>query len=608
MASGAFESAKMIRDHVARILANPDFANFPRSGAFLTYLVDQTLEGRGGDLKEAVIGVEVFGREPGYDSKSDSVVRTQARRVREKLNEYYSTAGQADPIRIAIPKGGYIPEFQTVAKLAEAIPRPRNRIAAIAGALAVLAAAGAVASLARRPVPHDVRLPAIAVLPVADLDPARRFDSLADGLTEDLERGFSRIHDLRVHARPPATLTPAERSDYASLSKRLAVDALLDGQIVTESDHSEIRLSLIRAADSSLLWTDHFPVDTAIGSIERQIETSVARALNVKPPAVTTHAENPRAHDLFFAGRTLWATRNPEKTKQAIQLYQQALAIDPDDALAYMGIADAYALMAAHGQIDSQIALDRGEPAVRKALELDPALAEAHAALGMLQCLQWKFKACDAEYQRAIELNPSYDRAYARARVVRFLFGDFPAAERLIRESERLNPYAMSLPLIRAELYYYWRRYNDSEDLIHEVLKADPKNTTAFQLLARDYLEQHQPQRAVEAERSAVAAEPDALLLQAELASFLHQAGNSAEAAQRLAHVLHAGQSAPVDPYALAIMYARMGDKAKTLDSLEAALAARTGDLPSLRWDPALDFVRKEPRFENIVRRIYEQN
>ncbi len=591
MASVAFDSAKRVREQLARILATPDFTNFPRSSAFLTYVVEQTLAGRAAGLKEAVIGVEVFGREPGYDAKSDSVVRTQARRVREKLNEYYSGAGKQDPVRIEIPKGAYVPEFAVLPE-AHAYSAPSKPRWAIGAGLLLVVAAVAFATRHR-----DTHLTTLTVLPFSD--PSHRYDVLADGLTEDLERTFSRIAALRLHAHPNG-LTPEQRADFPALSRRLAVDALIDGRITGD----EIRVSLIRASDNSLLWTDRFPAAAPISPTERQIETAVASALGVNPPGPARHAENPQAHDLFFAGRALWATRDPGKTKQAIDLYQQALQIDPEYSMAYMGIADAYALMGGNDQIDSKTAIERGVPAARKALELDPTLAEAHAAYGMLECLERNFKACDAEYQRAIELNPSYDRAYARAGTLRFMLGDFPAAERLIRESERLNPYAMSLPLIRAELYYYWRRYKDSEDLANLVLKADPGNRTAFQILARDYLEQNQPPRAVEAEREAVSQLPDNLLFQSELASYLYRAGSEAEAAAAARNVLHPKTPGEIDPLAVALMYARMLDKEKTLEYLEKAYSARSGDLPSIRFDPALDFVRGEPRYRAIAARV----
>ncbi|MGA3187828.1 MAG: hypothetical protein ABSF22_12030, partial [Bryobacteraceae bacterium] len=179
------------------------------------------------------------------------------------------------------------------------------------------------------------------------------------------------------------------------------------------------------------------------------------------------------------------------------------------------------------------------------------------------------------------------------------------AAERLVRESERLNPYAMSLPLVRAELYYCWRRYPEAVDLIRQVQKAEPENVNAYQLLARVRLEQHQPKEALEAGRAAAAKYPAALLYQSELAPYLLAAGQAEEARRLVAQVLRANGGGELNPYGLAMMYARMGDKEKTLDLLEQALEQHVPDLPSLRWEPALDLVRNDARYHAIVATIY---
>jgi TolB-like protein/Flp pilus assembly protein TadD len=605
-------SAKQIREQLARILRAPDFVEYPRSSALLTHVVEETLAGRGAQIKEATLGVEVFGCPPGYDSKADSVVRTQARSLRTKLARYYAGEGVRDSVLIEIPKGAYVPEFRSLQEddIAPALPPSPNRrfsprLAAGWLVVAVVVSAAAltikIASASRHP-----NVPALAILSFVDLDPDRRFDTLAFGITEDLQRDLARVSALRLHATPPAAQLVGERSDYSALSRKLAVDALLEGEVTGSGNRAQIRVSLIRASDNSILWTDHFSSDLPAGPIEWQIEHNVARAMGVKlPPVLSARPENPQAHDLYFAARALWATRDAEKTRQAIGLFQQALTIDPGYALAYMGIADAYGLMMAHGQIDYSTAVGRGEQAARKALELDPSLAEAHAALGLIESARWQWNDAAAEYQRAIELNPSYDRAFVRAGVNRFVLGDFVSAERLMRESERLNPYSVSLPLIRAELYYYWRRYNDSEDLIRDVQKAEPHNGTAFQLLARDFFAQHQPTPALQAAQSAAALSPDSVMLDAELVPCLIAAGHSAHAAELLRVVLHPHGADPLDEYGLALLYARLGDKDNTLKHLEDAWDHHVPDLPSMRWDPALDVVRDDPRYRALAAKIY---
>jgi hypothetical protein len=174
--------AQQVLDQLDRILRTPGFTDYPRTAALLKYVVEETLAGRAEELKESTIGIEVFGRDPGYDSKVDSIVRTQARRLREKLRQYYDEAAD-DPIQISIPKGGYVPEFQLIHPLpARPAQRPAPRIWAVAAAAAVLIAI-VVALSWRRVAAREVSWPAIAVLPFANLDPSHPHDTLIYGMT-----------------------------------------------------------------------------------------------------------------------------------------------------------------------------------------------------------------------------------------------------------------------------------------------------------------------------------------------------------------------------------------------------------------------------------------
>jgi tetratricopeptide (TPR) repeat protein len=269
-----------------------------------------------------------------------------------------------------------------------------------------------------------------------------------------------------------------------------------------------------------------------------------------------------------------------------------------------MGIADAYALMASHAQIDSRVGLERGEAAARKALELDPSLAEAQAALGLIVAQHGHAREAETEYLRAIELNPRYDRAYAREGTLKFNQGDFPAAERLLRESERLNPYAMSLPLIRAEIYYNWRHYKDFEDLIHQVQTADPHSALTFLLLTRDQFAEHHPEQAVETERKAIAEKPDELLYKWEMVPYLYAFGHREEAARLLDYVQHPPTGDAVNALALAGIHGRIGDEEKTLSWLDQVWKDGIADIPSIRWDPVYDLIRDDPRYKALLAKI----
>jgi TolB-like protein/tetratricopeptide (TPR) repeat protein len=597
-----------VRRQVAKILRTADFVSNPRLSAFLRHVVGKALEGRTEEIKEQTVAIEVFGRQPSFDPRTDSIVRTEARRLREKLAYYYLNTGKDDRIVIEVPKGTYVPLMRAVELVAApALGRTearRYRAPWILIAAAATCVVFAIATVASKRWPGSGAGAAkrtIAVLPFANLDPHTQSAYLSEGVTEDLERDFSRVPGLEVHARPPADARGD--LDYPRLAAKLHVDYLIDGAVERTGNNATMHAVLVRGSNGSIVWTDHFVLGDSPLAAERKIEAGTATALGTPVPTLLARAEDPKAHDLYLQGRNLWAKRDRKATEQAIALFQHALAIDPNYALAWMGIADAYALMTFHGFFPVQEGLKRGEAAATRAVALDPSLAEAHAALGLLKMAQWDWKAADAEYERAIALNPSYDRAYERAGIVRFYLGDFAGGERLMRQSETLNPWSPALPMIRAEVYFYARRYADALDLCHKVQSIDPKDPTAPGLEARVLLQLGQPENALRTQLTAPAPAPPFAL-----GSLLYAAGRRDEGLQMLMGAIRDRERNYVDAYHLAISFAQIKDRERTLEWLEKALAERSPDLPSLRAEPPMDFVREDPRFKAVFRKVFERS
>jgi Flp pilus assembly protein TadD len=265
-----------------------------------------------------------------------------------------------------------------------------------------------------------------------------------------------------------------------------------------------------------------------------------------------------------------------------------------------MGIADSWALMTVHGQVDPATGIARGEAAAEKAIALDPDLAEAHAALGLLKGAAWDARGAEREYQRAIQLNPSYDRAYVREGTMRFVLGDFTGAERLIRQAETLNPDALALPLIRAELYHYWRRYNDSINLARQIGRVAPHDPTVHKILMRDFIMLHRPEEALAEAAEIQKDEPNPAIRESQMAAALAAAGRTADARRLFDEAMRVTGEYSLDPNSIVLGFANMGDRENTLKWLRKALDARAPDIGSDQWDPALDFVRNDPEYRAI--------
>jgi serine/threonine-protein kinase len=612
-------SEQQVREQLAKILGDRALGPNERLRLFLTHVVDRTLKGRQSEIKEVTIATEVFGDPGTYDPRVDSRVRTDAKRLREKLAQYYVSDGRLDRVQIELPKGSYVPVFQlreipaAAQNPAQNEQRPPSHHSPrwILAAIALLVASGFIGYRLRqapRTVSHAVTL---VILPFdsSELDESSRY--LAAGLREDLARDLSRIHGLELHASPPADQVDRHKGvDYAAIGKKAKADYVFDASAGPGRDGKEVRAQLIDANDNSVAWVDHFALSDD-DSAERNVAKGIAKALKLELPKAPVRPENARAHDLFLQGRVLAAIRIYGRTQEALALYRKALEIDPDYALAWMGIADAYALMTQNGQIPFADGVNEAEKAAARAIALDPDLADAHASLGLIRMTQWRWPEADRELKRAIDLNPSYDRAYARAGLLKYYLGDFAMGETLVRKAETLSPYSLAIPMLRAQGYIVTRRYQDALDLCESIRGLNPEHVTTYgqEAVALHFLGRHQ--QALEAEEKLFDFEvrvggrqrkPDRAL-----APYLFATGHTNEARQLMDDAIAQRSVKFADAYILAEEWGMMGNRAETLRWLEQALIEHSPDLPSLRVDPMFDFVRGEARYQAVVRKVFPE-
>ena len=271
-------SAADIRAELAHVLAGAGFARNARMSRFLTFLVDRHLEGRDGELKESLIAHEVFGRRPDYDPKQDSIVRTEAARLRARLAEHYAGAGRHSSLTVDIPKGGYVPVFRyrevpiDDAVRPAAARRARSHGLLVAGLCAAIVLGGAAWwSL------HGQHTPIpIAVLPLTNLGHDPSGDPFADGLTGELVRNLSVIDGLAVRSRASSLLFTERARDARDIGPRLGVDYLIDGSVLRSGDAFRIDVQLVHTRDGVPVWSGHF--DRPIGDIF-EIEDEIAVAI-----------------------------------------------------------------------------------------------------------------------------------------------------------------------------------------------------------------------------------------------------------------------------------------------------------------------------------------
>src|SRR5262249_30585680 len=362
----------------------------------LRFVVDESIHGRGQQLKEARIGLEVFGRRPeSYDPAIDPIVRVQMGRLRAKLRAYYNREGASDRVRIDIPIGGYMPVFATLA-----VAPPVEAIDTTAPAI-----------------PDDLR---IAVLPIVNMSADAENQYFCDGLTEELINRLAEVRRLKVVARTSSFQFKDAARDIREVGRLLDVSKVLEGSVRKSGNRIRVTVQLINVADGCHLWSERYEGElTDIFAIHEEIATAVQRALQTQVIDVERPSPSrPRRHQLeaynhYLQGRFLWKKRTEQGLRSALEHFEHAVRLDPSFARALSGIADCHLLLGMSAAESPQRSMPEAADAAAKALRLDPALAEAHASLAAVKnCYDWDFVAAEQGYRRAIALDSSYATAF----------------------------------------------------------------------------------------------------------------------------------------------------------------------------------------------------
>lgn len=289
------------RRELERVLASPGFVRNDRLARFLRFVVEKHLEGRDDEVKESVLAVEVFGRSPDHNSRQDSIVRTEASRLRARLSEYYLAEGKDDPVTIELPRGGYTPVFRHLEQNAPQPSHPRRLWLMLAAALLLAAAAASVALWqAGRPRAK----PTVAVLPFVNLSSDPEGAYFGDGLADEITGLLSRTEGLEVIARTSAFALRDARLDAREIGARLNATVLVEGSVRKAPDRLKVIVQLIRAADGKHLWANTY--EGAMQDVfvtEEEIAASIVNALRLKLDGRRRYTDNPQAFELYLRGR-----------------------------------------------------------------------------------------------------------------------------------------------------------------------------------------------------------------------------------------------------------------------------------------------------------------
>jgi serine/threonine-protein kinase len=461
--------------------------------------------------------------------------------------------------------------------------------------------------------PVSRALDSLAVLPFADTGTDAETESLGDGITESLIASLSRVPQLRVVPRTTVFRYKDRRADPLALGRELDVRALVTGQVTMQGESLVVKAELLEVASERQLWGDRYRRKLSdIFAVQEEIAREIAGTLHVRlgidPPAPLTrrHTESSEAYQSYLLGRFHLGKRTREAMTRASLYFAAAVERDPRYARAHAGLADACALLASGTDGPRALELvDRARSAARRAIELEPTLAEAHTSLAfVLHHHDWAWSDAEREFERALELDP--EAATARHWYAMFLatMGRTGEALEQVRSAQALDPLSLVINAALGRVLHFARRFEDAVQQYSRTLELDPSFAEAHFDLGMSYEEMGlyaEARRELEAAVTLSGANPTQLT---ELARCHALSGNASEACR----LLQGLEQAPAQPATLAFdsayVHLALGDRDRALERLEQACARRCGGLVYIQVDPALDGLRSEARFQELVRRV----
>jgi TolB-like protein/Tfp pilus assembly protein PilF len=577
-------STRSIEDQLQKILASRAFVQSARMSRFLQFTVERALCGEADKLKEYVLGVEVFDRKSSYDPRVDPIVRVEARRLRSKLKSYYEGEGREDELIIEFPKGTYAPIFRARTPSQEA------------------------------PAPATAPSRAIAVLPFSNLSSEPDTEYFSDGLTEELIHGLTKLEGLMVVAwSSAARLKDQPYYDVREIGRQLNVSTVLVGSVRSSGERLRVMAQLVDTSNGRYLWTEIYDRQIEdLFAIQEEISRAIVRTLRIKlmdrpgAPAIRHGAYNLEAYNLYLKGRFHWNKRTAEGLNRGVQHFKQAIAIDPAFAPGYAGLADSYSLLAEYGLASPSSIVPAAKEAARKALEIDPTLAEAHTSLALIRSLfDWEWAEAEEHYRRAIDLNPGYATAHHWFAVDYFgPLGRFDEAFEEIEIAQQLDPLSPIIREGKGFLLMLARRYDEAIEEYRETLELDSFFYRAFTSMGRAYTQKGMYEEAITMLQKGRSLSGDIPSILGALGQTYALASRPADARRLLTELSELTDRRHVASSCFALIHLGLGEKDRALDWLEAGARGREMSLASLKIHPAYDNLRGEPRFRVLLAKL----
>lgn len=463
------------------------------------------------------------------------------------------------------------------------------------------------------------QIESIAVMPFVNDSGNADIEYLSDGMTETLISSLSNIPNLSVKARSTVFYYKGKDVSLKTIGDELKVQAVLLGRVLQRGDDLKLSLELVNTATQDVIWSEQYNrKQSDLVSLQSEIARTVSDKLRSKLTATEqervskTNTTSSEAQQLYLKGRFHWNKRNTADFYKAREYFQQAIAADPNYALAYTGLADTLALMPYYGAFRPNEYMPLAKQAAQKALEIDPNMAEAHASLGqILLNYDFDFKGAEREQKKAIELDPKYPSAYQWLSEVYYNSGNSDQALTEVNKALELDPLSMIINNNKGRAFEFGGKLDEAIAQYKKTVELFPDAPSPHNNLATVYEAKGMYSEAIEhrlIQLRLMGSSPENI----KNLQLAFETDGYRSYVQKLIDIQLDGQrstlekdkNAYLQAFHLALNYARLQDKDKTLEYLNKAYDQREPQLHELKVRPLFNFLRDDPRFKELVRKV----
>jgi TolB-like protein/Tfp pilus assembly protein PilF len=457
------------------------------------------------------------------------------------------------------------------------------------------------------------------VMPFVNESGNADLEYLSDGMTETLISSLSQLPNLNVKARSSVFRYKGKETNAKTLGKELNVQAILNGRVTQHGDQLTLSLELVDVATENAIWSQQYNrKQTDLVSLQSEIARDVSSKLKSKLSSAEVasveknYTANSEAYQLYLKGRYHWNKRNTEDFQKAREYFQQAIANDPSYALAYTGLADTLALMPYYGNFRPSEYMPLAKQSAQKALELDPNLAEAHASLGqILVNYDYDFKGAERELRRAIELDPKYPSAYQWLSEVYLYMGNSDQALSEINKALELDPLSMVINNNKGRVFEFGGKQDEAIAQYKKTVELFPDAQSLRNNLATDYEAKGMYSEAIEQrliQLKLLGVSPENIK---NLQLAFEKDGYKGFVQKQIEiqldsqkSILEKDKNAYLPGFRIAIDYARLQDKDKAFEYLNKAYDQREPQIAELKIRLPFNFLRDDPRFKELVKKV----